>query len=101
MLNNETQLNQLKRSMIQIQQKASSLYESLNERRLQLIRRLNAGLHQLAHLQRELINRLREWKNMQKIAQIGASFDGREQQLDAIQQEYVCMHITSVGRLLL
>uniref|UniRef100_A0A1I8BRX8 Signal transducer and activator of transcription n=1 Tax=Meloidogyne hapla TaxID=6305 RepID=A0A1I8BRX8_MELHA len=53
------------------------------------VKRLNDGVHLIAVMQNNLISvRLMEWKNAQKLAQIGMGFDQREMQLDEIQSEF-------------
>jgi hypothetical protein len=54
------------------------------------VKRLNEGVHLIAMMQTHLISELLlEWKNSQKLSQIGVVFEQREQQLDEIQTEYV------------
>jgi hypothetical protein len=86
---NQTQLGQAKQSMITMQQNASTLYQQLTEKRMTLVKKLSEGLQQVAVLQNELISkRLFDWKNSQKIAQVGAPFDNKDELLDSIQEEY-------------
>ncbi|KAI6175617.1 Signal transducer and activator of transcription [Aphelenchoides bicaudatus] len=73
----------------EMQQRASQLYEQLTERRMTLTRRLNDGIQQIAMLQGHLINeRLLDWKNRQKLSQIGVPFDNRDALLDDIQMDF-------------
>jgi hypothetical protein len=52
------------------------------------VKRLNEGVHLIAMMQTNLISeKLLDWKNSQKLAQIGVSFEQREMQLDEIQTE--------------
>ena len=54
------------------------------------MKRLDEGVHLIAVMQTNLISiRLMEWKNAQKLAQIGIGFEQREMQLDEIQSELV------------
>lgn len=79
--------------MHQMQQRASTLYEQLNDRRMNLTRHLNDGIQQIVMLQGHLINeRLLDWKNRQKLAQIGVPFENRDTILDEIQRESVILH---------
>ncbi|CAJ0937288.1 unnamed protein product, partial [Mesorhabditis belari] len=64
-------------------------YEMLIDRRAQLTTRLNNGLQFVAMLQNSLISeRLFNWKNQQKLAQVGFPFENRDQCLDEIQKEF-------------
>jgi signal transducer and activator of transcription 5B len=83
------QLRHAQQSMHEMQQRASHLYEQLTERRMTLTRRLNDGIQQIAMLQGHLINeRLLDWKNRQKLSQIGVPFDNRDALLDDIQMDF-------------
>lgn len=83
------QLGQARQTLAGMQQRAHQLYEQLNEQRTNLVKRLNDGVHLIAVMQNNLISiRLMEWKNAQKLAQIGLGFEQREIQLDEIQSEF-------------
>uniref|UniRef100_A0A915NBC8 Signal transducer and activator of transcription n=1 Tax=Meloidogyne javanica TaxID=6303 RepID=A0A915NBC8_MELJA len=83
------QLGQARQALAGMQQRAHQLYEQLNEQRTNLVKRLNDGVHLIAVMQNNLISiRLMEWKNAQKLAQIGLGFEQREIQLDEIQSEF-------------
>ncbi|KAI1708376.1 STAT protein, DNA binding domain-containing protein [Ditylenchus destructor] len=83
------QLSQARQSMCDMQRRASQLYEQLTDRRVNLVKRLNDGVQQIAMLQNHLISeRLLDWKNRQKLSQIGVLFDNREILLDDIQMEF-------------
>ncbi|CAJ0936864.1 unnamed protein product, partial [Mesorhabditis belari] len=83
------QLQQARQSMQEMQRRASQLYEMLIDRRAQLTTRLNNGLQFVAMLQNSLISeRLFNWKNQQKLAQVGFPFENRDQCLDEIQKEF-------------
>ncbi|KAL3076275.1 hypothetical protein niasHS_013546 [Heterodera schachtii] len=82
-------LKHLQQQMIEMQRRAGHLYEQLTECRANLVHRLNDGVKLIAIMQTHLISeRLLEWKNSQKLAQIGVSFEQREQILDEIQSEF-------------
>ncbi|VDM29463.1 unnamed protein product [Toxocara canis] len=75
-----------------MQRKASQLYETLTERRCSLAQKLNDGVHNVALLQNQLISdRLFDWKNRQKLSQVGVPFDNKDQLLDEIQIESVLL----------
>ncbi|VDK70481.1 unnamed protein product [Anisakis simplex] len=81
-------LAQARASMCEMQRKASQLYETLSERRCSLAQKLNDGVHNVALLQNQLISdRLFDWKNRQKLAQVGVPFENKDQLLDEIQFE--------------
>ncbi|KAI6206957.1 hypothetical protein M3Y94_00974400 [Aphelenchoides besseyi] len=83
------QMRHAQHSMQEMQQRASHLYEQLCERRMTLTHRLNDGIQQIAMLQGHLINeRLLDWKNRQKLSQIGVPFDNRDAMLDDIQMDF-------------
>ncbi|CAD5219374.1 unnamed protein product [Bursaphelenchus okinawaensis] len=83
------QLRHAQNSMQEMQSRTSHLYEQLTERRNYLTKRLNEGIQQIAMLQSTLINeRLLEWKNRQKLSQIGVPFENRDLQLDEIQMDF-------------
>uniref|UniRef100_A0A915B8H5 Signal transducer and activator of transcription n=3 Tax=Parascaris univalens TaxID=6257 RepID=A0A915B8H5_PARUN len=82
-------LSQARTSMCEMQRRASQLYENLTERRCSLAQKLNDGVHNVALLQNQLISdRLFEWKNRQKLSQVGVPFDNKDQLLDEIQTEF-------------
>uniref|UniRef100_A0A914W282 Signal transducer and activator of transcription n=1 Tax=Plectus sambesii TaxID=2011161 RepID=A0A914W282_9BILA len=86
---NQSQLDQAKQSMINMQRNASALYQELTGKRVSLVKKLSDGLQQVVVLQNELISkRLFDWKNKQKIAQVGAPFDNKDDLLDEIQAEF-------------
>ncbi|KAL7073899.1 hypothetical protein ACQ4LE_006523 [Meloidogyne hapla] len=83
------QLGRAKQTLGEMQARATQVYQQLNEQRTNLVKRLNDGVHLIAVMQNNLISvRLMEWKNAQKLAQIGMGFDQREMQLDEIQSEF-------------
>uniref|UniRef100_A0A7E4VN95 Signal transducer and activator of transcription n=1 Tax=Panagrellus redivivus TaxID=6233 RepID=A0A7E4VN95_PANRE len=83
------QLSHAQRSMVDMQRRASMLYEQLTDRRMCLVKKLNDGVHRIVNLQQHLINdRLFEWKNHQKLSQIGMPFENRDLVLDDIQVEF-------------
>ncbi|KAK0399040.1 hypothetical protein QR680_002880 [Steinernema hermaphroditum] len=83
------QLSPARQSMMDMQRHASQLYEQLSDRRLNLVKKLNDGVHYVALLQNQLISeRLFDWKNRQKLAQVGVPFDCRDSALDEIQMEF-------------
>uniref|UniRef100_A0A1I8A4R3 Signal transducer and activator of transcription n=1 Tax=Steinernema glaseri TaxID=37863 RepID=A0A1I8A4R3_9BILA len=83
------QLAPARQSMMEMQRHASQLYEQLSDRRLNLVKKLNDGVHYVALLQNQLISeRLFDWKNRQKLAQVGVPFDCRDSALDEIQMEF-------------
>ncbi|CEF71220.1 SH2 domain and p53-like transcription factor, DNA-binding domain and EF-hand domain pair and STAT transcription factor, DNA-binding, subdomain and STAT transcription factor, all-alpha domain and STAT transcription factor, DNA-binding domain and STAT transcription factor, coiled coil domain-containing protein [Strongyloides ratti] len=83
------QLETAQQAMMKAQKKASQLYQQLTDKRTALINKLNVGLQTVAQHQNRLISsRLYEWKNCQKLQQVGCSFENREQMLDEIQQDF-------------
>ncbi|GMR46243.1 hypothetical protein PMAYCL1PPCAC_16438, partial [Pristionchus mayeri] len=83
------QLGQARQSLAEMQRRASSLYDCLQEKRSHLVKKLGDGLQHVALLQNNLISeRLLEWKNRQKLFQIGIPFDNREQSLDDLQCDF-------------
>uniref|UniRef100_A0A914Y297 Signal transducer and activator of transcription n=1 Tax=Panagrolaimus superbus TaxID=310955 RepID=A0A914Y297_9BILA len=83
------QAQNFRSTMMENQKRASTLYEQLTERRMTLVKKLNDGVHCIVNLQQHLINdRLFEWKNHQKLSQIGVPFDTRDMALDDIQMEF-------------
>uniref|UniRef100_A0A183CHE2 Extracellular matrix protein FRAS1 n=1 Tax=Globodera pallida TaxID=36090 RepID=A0A183CHE2_GLOPA len=74
---------------MEMQRRASHLYEQLTDRRANLVQRLNDGVQLIVLMQSQLISeRLLDWKNSQKLSQIGVVFEQREQILDEIQSEF-------------
>ena len=85
---NRHRLDSAKQQMQQMQQKAAALYQTLTQKRQSLLIKLNDGVQQVALLQNDLIgNRLSEWKQRQKLAQIGMPFDDRDDQLHEMQAQ--------------
>uniref|UniRef100_A0A914GW51 Signal transducer and activator of transcription n=1 Tax=Globodera rostochiensis TaxID=31243 RepID=A0A914GW51_GLORO len=83
------QLKQTRHQMMEMQRRASQLYEQLTDRRANLVQRLNDGVQLIVLMQSQLISeRLLDWKNCQKLSQIGVVFEQREQILDEIQSEF-------------
>lgn len=75
-------------AMEELQSRATKLYEKLTEKRCMLVDKLTDGVHNVAILQNQLISeRLYDWKNRQKLSQVGVPFDDRDQLLDDIQAE--------------
>lgn len=74
--------------MQELQSRASKLYESLTEKRYLLVQKLTEGVQNVAVLQNQLISeQLYDWKNSQKLSQVGVPFENRDQLLDEIQAE--------------
>ncbi|VDM94910.1 unnamed protein product [Thelazia callipaeda] len=85
----EDKLTQARASMSSMQQRASQLYSALMEKRCSLTQKLNDGVHNIAVLQNQLISEcLYDWKNRQKLQQVGVSFERRDQLIDEIQAEF-------------
>uniref|UniRef100_A0A0N5CAF2 Signal transducer and activator of transcription n=1 Tax=Strongyloides papillosus TaxID=174720 RepID=A0A0N5CAF2_STREA len=83
------QLETAQQAMMKAQKKASHLYQQLTDKRTALINKLNVGLQTVAQHQNRLISsRLFDWKNRQKLQQVGYSFENKEQMLDEIQQDF-------------
>uniref|UniRef100_A0AC35U535 SH2 domain-containing protein n=1 Tax=Rhabditophanes sp. KR3021 TaxID=114890 RepID=A0AC35U535_9BILA len=83
------QLEHAKQAMAEFQRKASFLYQQLSEKRSLLVNKLNTGLSCIAKHQNVLISqRLFEWKNMQKLQQIGIPFENKDAVLDDIQNDF-------------
>ncbi|CAD6191338.1 unnamed protein product [Caenorhabditis auriculariae] len=91
-LENERRTDQLqhaRHSLAEVQRRASSIYEMLTAKRADIVKKLNDGTNFVALLQNQLITeRLFEWKNRQKLAQVGLVFDDRDATLDEIQIEF-------------
>uniref|UniRef100_A0A0K0E9H8 Signal transducer and activator of transcription n=1 Tax=Strongyloides stercoralis TaxID=6248 RepID=A0A0K0E9H8_STRER len=91
-LKNEGRTDQLEaaeQAMMKIQKKASQLYQQLTDKRTSLVNKLNVGLQIVAQHQNRLISsRLFDWKNRQKLQQVGCPFDNKEQMLDEIQHDF-------------
>lgn len=52
------------------------------------MQKLNDGVHNVALLQNQLISDyLYDWKNRQKLQQVGVPFDERDRMIDEIQTE--------------
>ncbi|KJH48634.1 STAT protein, DNA binding domain protein [Dictyocaulus viviparus] len=75
--------------MTEMQRRASQLYSVLTNKRDEIVKKLNDGTNFVALLQNQLISeRLFDWKNRQKLAQVGVPFDNRDVMLDEIQMEF-------------
>ncbi|EPB67450.1 STAT protein, DNA binding domain protein [Ancylostoma ceylanicum] len=80
---------QARHSMTEMQRRASQLYSVLTTKREEIVKKLNDGTNFVALLQNQLISeRLFDWKNRQKLAQVGVPFDNRDVMLDEIQMEF-------------
>ncbi|VDK58785.1 unnamed protein product, partial [Cylicostephanus goldi] len=80
---------QARQSMTEMQRRASQLYSVLTTKREEIVKKLNDGTNFVALLQNQLISeRLFDWKNRQKLAQVGVPFDNRDMMLDEIQMEF-------------
>uniref|UniRef100_A0A0K0D254 STAT_alpha domain-containing protein n=1 Tax=Angiostrongylus cantonensis TaxID=6313 RepID=A0A0K0D254_ANGCA len=87
--NRQDQLHQPRHSMTEMQRRASQLYSMLTTKREEIVKKLNDGTNFVALLQNQLISdRLFDWKNRQKLAQVGVPFDNRDAMLDEIQMEF-------------
>uniref|UniRef100_A0A915DDR3 Signal transducer and activator of transcription n=1 Tax=Ditylenchus dipsaci TaxID=166011 RepID=A0A915DDR3_9BILA len=85
----ELQRFQLAINQLENDQRHDQLTQARQSMRVNLVKRLNDGVHQIAMLQNHLISeRLLDWKNRQKLSQIGVLFDNRELLLDDIQMEF-------------
>lgn len=74
--------------MSDVQKRASQLYNALTEKRCNLTQKLNDGVHNVALLQNQLISDyLYDWKNRQKLQQVGVPFEERDHMIDEIQTE--------------
>ncbi|CAL2038733.1 unnamed protein product [Caenorhabditis brenneri] len=83
------QVHAAKTSMAQMQKKATGLYEELSARRRDIVEKLIEGTLKAKHMQDRLIGeKLLNWKEAQKLSQIGMPFDEREQFLDELQMEF-------------
>uniref|UniRef100_A0A0N5A4G7 SH2 domain-containing protein n=1 Tax=Parastrongyloides trichosuri TaxID=131310 RepID=A0A0N5A4G7_PARTI len=83
------QLETARQTMMEAQRKASQLYQQLTDKRTSLINKLNIGLQTVAQHQNRLISsRLFDWKNRQKLQQVGCPFENKEQTLDELQQDF-------------
>uniref|UniRef100_A0A158R3S0 Signal transducer and activator of transcription n=1 Tax=Syphacia muris TaxID=451379 RepID=A0A158R3S0_9BILA len=87
--NKVEKLSQARMAMEELQSRATKLYEKLTEKRCMLVDKLTDGVHNVAILQNQLISeRLYDWKNRQKLSQVGVPFDDRDQLLDDIQADF-------------
>ncbi|KAF1756022.1 hypothetical protein GCK72_012475 [Caenorhabditis remanei] len=78
-----------KQSMAEMQKRATTLYELLGQKRSEIVQKLHDGTNIATGLQTQLItDKLFNWKNAQKLAQIGVPFDERDSFLDEIQMEF-------------
>ncbi|EYB92848.1 hypothetical protein Y032_0189g1188 [Ancylostoma ceylanicum] len=85
----QDQLQHARHSMTEMQRRASQLYSVLTTKREEIVKKLNDGTNFVALLQNQLISeRLFDWKNRQKLAQVGVPFDNRDVMLDEIQMEF-------------
>ncbi|PIO71219.1 STAT protein, DNA binding domain protein [Teladorsagia circumcincta] len=85
----QDQLQHARHSMTEMQRRASQLYSVLTTKREEIVKKLNDGTNFVALLQNQLISdRLFDWKNRQKLAQVGVPFDNRDVTLDEIQMEF-------------
>ncbi|EJW73927.1 hypothetical protein WUBG_15164 [Wuchereria bancrofti] len=84
----DDKLSQARISVSDMQKRASQLYNALMEKRCNLTQKLNEGVHNVALLQNELISDyLYDWKNRQKLQQVGVPFKERDRMIDEIQTE--------------
>ncbi|VDP26686.1 unnamed protein product, partial [Heligmosomoides polygyrus] len=75
----QDQLQHARHSMTEMQRRASQLYSVLTTKREEIVKKLNDGTNFVALLQNQLISdRLFDWKNRQKLAQVGVPFDNRD-----------------------
>ncbi|VDM17945.1 unnamed protein product, partial [Wuchereria bancrofti] len=85
----DDKLSQARISVSDMQKRASQLYNALMEKRCNLTQKLNEGVHNVALLQNELISDyLYDWKNRQKLQQVGVPFKERDRMIDEIQTEF-------------
>ncbi|VDK77771.1 unnamed protein product [Litomosoides sigmodontis] len=85
----DDKLSQARTSISGLQKRASQLYNTLMEKRSSLMQKLNDGVHNVALLQNQLISDyLYDWKNRQKLQQVGVPFDERDHMIDEIQTEF-------------
>ncbi|VDK71707.1 unnamed protein product [Onchocerca ochengi] len=85
----DDKLSQARISMSDMQKRASQLYNTLMEKRCNLTQKLNDGVHNVALLQNQLISDyLYDWKNRQKLQQVGVPFEERDNMIDEIQTEF-------------
>lgn len=84
----DDKLSQARTSVSDMQKRASQLYNALMEKRCNLTQKLNNGVHNVALLQNQLISDyLYDWKNRQKLQQVGVPFEERDHMIDEIQTE--------------
>ncbi|PAV84840.1 hypothetical protein WR25_10088 isoform A [Diploscapter pachys] len=82
-------LFQTSSSVAEMQRRASEIYDMVIQKRAEVIKKMNEGTNIISVLQNTLINeRLYNWKNQQKLAQVGVPFDNRDTMLDEIQLEF-------------
>ncbi|KAM3725935.1 Signal transducer and activator of transcription [Dirofilaria immitis] len=87
--NRDDRLSQARTSMSVMQKRASQLYNALMEKRSNLTQKLSDGVHNVALLQNQLIkDYLYDWKNRQKLQQVGMPFEERDHMIDKIQTEF-------------
>ncbi|KAL3982794.1 Signal transducer and activator of transcription 1 [Acanthocheilonema viteae] len=85
----DDKLSQARTSVNDMQKRASQLYNTLMEKRCNLTQKLNDGVHNVAMLQNQLISDyLYDWKNRQKLQQVGVPFEERDHMIDEIQTEF-------------
>ncbi|MCP9265854.1 Signal transducer and activator of transcription 1 [Dirofilaria immitis] len=85
----DDRLSQARTSMSVMQKRASQLYNALMEKRSNLTQKLSDGVHNVALLQNQLIkDYLYDWKNRQKLQQVGMPFEERDHMIDKIQTEF-------------
>ncbi|VIO87448.1 Uncharacterized protein BM_BM6729 [Brugia malayi] len=85
----DDKLSQARISVSDMQKRASQLYNALMEKRCNLTQKLNEGVHNVALLQNQLISDyLYDWKNRQKLQQVGVPFEERDCMIDEIQTEF-------------
>ncbi|PAV62272.1 hypothetical protein WR25_05740 isoform B [Diploscapter pachys] len=82
-------LFQTSSSVAEMQRRSSEIYDMVIQKRAEVIKKMNEGTNIISVLQNTLINeRLYNWKNQQKLAQVGVPFDNRDTVLDEIQLEF-------------
>ncbi|CAB3410037.1 unnamed protein product [Caenorhabditis bovis] len=83
------QVRHARSQLTEMQRHASALYEMLIVKRAEIFKKISEGANIMSILQEQLVNeRLYDWKNRQKLAQIGMPFEEKDQILDQLQLEF-------------
>ncbi|CAI4231884.1 unnamed protein product [Auanema sp. JU1783] len=83
------QLENARASLSEHQRRAAAIYDIMSQKRAEMVKKLNEGTGLAALFQNQLISeRLFDWKNRQKLAQVGVPFENRESLLDEIQMDF-------------